>query len=333
MFTVLPVGGNHEAINFLWELYYGGWVAPRIFFLGYAGVIRFGGLRIAGLSGIFKSQHYNWGHWEAAPYSESSMRSAYHVRHLEVNRLSRLREPIDIFISHDWPAGIAYHGDVEGLLRRKRFLRKEIEDGSLGSPPAAHLLHTLQPKFWFSAHLHTKFQARVNHPNGRVTDFLSLDKCLPGRQYLQVIEFPETHGEPRFSYDPEWLAIILDTHELLSLQHHPPPLPDPKPVTGAQIMKVNNILKDSQGFVPESFERTAAPHDRSVPRRGQMPTNAPRNPQTIRLLSMLGLTYDLDHPGNLKAADLEYQQSWKTHGLQHQEIALDNPEEIDLDSD
>jgi lariat debranching enzyme len=47
------VGGNHEASNHLWELYYGGWVAPNIYYLGGTGCIRFGGLRIAGLSGIF----------------------------------------------------------------------------------------------------------------------------------------------------------------------------------------------------------------------------------------------------------------------------------------
>lgn len=52
------VGGNHEAANYLWELYYGGWAAPNIYFLGYAGVVNFGGIRIGGLSGIYKDQHY-----------------------------------------------------------------------------------------------------------------------------------------------------------------------------------------------------------------------------------------------------------------------------------
>lgn len=52
------MGGNHEAANYLWELYYGGWAAPDIWFMGYAGVVRFGGVRIGGLSGIYKDNHY-----------------------------------------------------------------------------------------------------------------------------------------------------------------------------------------------------------------------------------------------------------------------------------
>jgi hypothetical protein len=31
------VGGNHEASNYLRELFYGGWAAPNIYFLGFAG--------------------------------------------------------------------------------------------------------------------------------------------------------------------------------------------------------------------------------------------------------------------------------------------------------
>jgi hypothetical protein len=58
-----PVGGNHEAPNYLWELYHGGWAAPNIYFLGYAGVVRFGGLRIGGLSGIYNEAHYRWAGW------------------------------------------------------------------------------------------------------------------------------------------------------------------------------------------------------------------------------------------------------------------------------
>jgi hypothetical protein len=48
----IVIGGNHEASNYLFELYHRGWLAPDIYYIGAAGVIRYGPWRIAGLSGI-----------------------------------------------------------------------------------------------------------------------------------------------------------------------------------------------------------------------------------------------------------------------------------------
>jgi hypothetical protein len=56
----LFIGGNHEASNYLQELYYGGWVAPNIYYLGCSGVVRVGGVRVAGLSGIYNGRHYKY---------------------------------------------------------------------------------------------------------------------------------------------------------------------------------------------------------------------------------------------------------------------------------
>lgn len=50
MLTIF-IGGNHEASNYMQELPYGGWVAPNIYYLGYAGVVQVNGVRIGGLSG------------------------------------------------------------------------------------------------------------------------------------------------------------------------------------------------------------------------------------------------------------------------------------------
>lgn len=291
--------------------------------MGYAGVVNFGGVRIGGISGIYKQQHYTMGHFERPPYNESTMRSAYHIRSIDVYRLLRLRHPIDVFLSHDWPAGIARHGDTAALFRKKRFLQREIEDGSLGSPPAAEILESLKPKYWFSAHLHTKFAALVRHADGKETRFLSLDKCLPGRQFLQLVDFPDAEGPLEFSYDEEWLTVLRATHSLTSLHFRPMPPPPPEPITATQQKEVREMLV-AAGIglrIPNNFQQTAPPYVDPGPgtrqqHRGCIPQESLRNPQTVALLTLLGLDYNLDPSTRSDTTP-----------------ATDNPEEIDLDDD
>lgn len=38
--------------------YYGGWVAPNIYYLGHSGVVKVGDLRIGGISGIYDERDY-----------------------------------------------------------------------------------------------------------------------------------------------------------------------------------------------------------------------------------------------------------------------------------
>ncbi|KAI7966004.1 hypothetical protein MJO29_001752 [Puccinia striiformis f. sp. tritici] len=168
------VGGNHEASGYLWELYHGGWVAPNIYFLGFAGSVilnktqadgSLDSIRISGASGIYKKHDYHAGHHERLPYDNGTIRSIYHVREYDVFRLAQL--PIasssDIFVSHDWPVGIEQYGNTAQLLRAKPFFKDEVASNTLGSPPLMHLLKTIKPHYWFSAHLHVKFPALFYH--------------------------------------------------------------------------------------------------------------------------------------------------------------------------
>ena len=66
------------------------------------------------------------GHWERPPYDTSSMKSAYHIRQLDGYRLLQIHRPLDIFLSHDWPRGIAHYGNKAQLFRAKPFLQNEV---------------------------------------------------------------------------------------------------------------------------------------------------------------------------------------------------------------
>lgn len=227
-------------------------MAPNIYYLGYAGVVSVNGIRIAGISGIYKGHDFLRGHHEFPPYSEKTIRSVYHVRQLEVFRLKQLSGKVDIFMSHDWPRGIQEYGNKAQLLRFKPHFAADIESGQLGSRPLEELLKHVQPDYWFAAHLHCKFAALVPHNNNirkssdeensrssdesdseeeltppkkvasvQVTKFLALDKCLPKRRFLQVLDIPVNGNKCekiQLKYDEEWLSILLTTNHLISIK-------------------------------------------------------------------------------------------------------------------
>ncbi|KAF9265672.1 DBR1-domain-containing protein [Marasmius fiardii PR-910] len=349
----IVIGGNHEASNYMWELYHGGWLAPNIYFLGHAGSVLFGGLRISGASGIFKDNHFPLGYFERMPYDRSALRSIYHIREFNVRKLSLLSSP-NIFLSHDWPAGIDQYGDFRGLIRRKPYFRAEIESGTLGSPPLMGLLHTLKPEWWFSAHLHCRFDATVVHQNGEgvvsvsmnpdeitieddfddeasgssaiqprvrnnpdeitledeedavvavpvpklppsVTRFIALDKCLPRRNFLEVVDIPTNTEHPvELCFDPEWLAITRAFHPWFSLTESQKSFP-PENQAREMIAKERewvktNLLKHDDNIIPVSsiqqFVRTVSPPGSEGPEKYKQPQPV-SNTQTEAYCQML----------------------------------------------
>ncbi|KAI3426524.1 DBR1 domain-containing protein [Psidium guajava] len=324
------IGGNHEASNYLWELYYGGWAAPNIYFLGFAGVVKFGNIRIGGLSGIYNARHYRFGHYERPPYNENTIRSVYHVREYDVHKLMQVEERIDVFLSHDWPLGITDCGNSKKLIRQKPFFEKEIFQKTLGNKAAAQLLEELKPTYWFSAHLHCHFAASVQHgEDGPVTNFLALDKCLPGRKFLQIVDIESDSGPHEILYDEEWLAITRKFHSVF-------PLTTKSADFGAVQLDmqdcrqwVRNRLQE-RGARPFEFERTVPCHNPSQCSPNGSPA-LPRNPQTESLLQLLELPYVLDLTSEPRdpissPASMIYQGSL---GADNEEIPIDDVDELE----
>ncbi|KAK7804282.1 hypothetical protein U0070_006673 [Myodes glareolus] len=308
------IGGNHEASNHLQELPYGGWVAPNIYYLGLAGVVKYRGVRIGGISGIFKSHDYRKGHFECPPYNSSTIRSIYHVRNIEVYKLKqvcekifflffKLKQPIDIFLSHDWPRSIYHYGNKKQLLKTKSFFRQEVENNTLGSPAASELLEHLKPSYWFSAHLHVKFAALMRHQAtdkeqaGKETKFLALDKCLPHRDFLQVLEIEHDPSAPEYlEYDIEWLTVLRATDDLINVTGNLWNMPENNGLhtrwdysATEEAMKEVMEKLNHDPKVPCNFSMTAACYDPSKP-QSQVQLVHRINPQTTEFCAQLGIT-------------------------------------------
>ncbi|OAA43762.1 lariat debranching enzyme [Metarhizium rileyi] len=398
-YLTIFVGGNHEASSHLWELFYGGWVAPNIYYMGAANVLRFGPVRIAGMSGIWKGFDYRKSHHERLPFSGDDVKSFYHVREIDVRKLLLLRTQVDIGVSHDWPRYIENHGDAAWLFRKKPDFLRDSQDGRLGSTAAEYVMNRLRPPYWFSAHMHIKFAALKKYqddppdasPAGVIEDkaaeprpevnpdeidldidddenssgqptaatdvpeseqananqvsedlraqlppsfakpqprekrtpgqpvppgitnkevrFLALDKCLPGRHFLQLCNitphdsadlktYPPLPSRPRYhlQYDPEWLAITRVFHNNVTIgdksAQPPPDLGEEHylPLIEAERAWVEeNIVSKGRLAVPENFVVTAPPHVAGTPEIVDEQPEEYTNPQTTAFCQLLKL--------------------------------------------
>lgn len=180
----LVIGGNHEASNYLFELYHGGWLAHNIYYLGAAGVIRYGPWRIAGLSGIYDTRDYHKPHHERLPYDRTTMKSIYHVREYDVQKLLSVTGHVDIALSHDWPAWVELFGDYDGLYKSKPTFFESAKKDGLGSKAATQLLDHLRPPYWFSGHMHVRFAATVQHEKSSISQTI---KRLPVAETMKAV--------------------------------------------------------------------------------------------------------------------------------------------------
>ncbi|KAL2160210.1 hypothetical protein VTH06DRAFT_1866 [Thermothelomyces fergusii] len=419
-FLTIFVGGNHEAASHLWELYYGGWVAPNIYYMGAANVLRLGPLRIAGMSGIYKGFDYLKPHHERLPFSHDDIRSFYHVREIDVRKLLQVRSQVDIGISHDWPRGIEKYGNRKRLFKMKPDFERESRAGELGSPAAESVLNWLRPRYWFSAHLHCQFAAIKQFPpvggpreggesaesvqadpapavaetnpdeialdvsddgdspdatpaaeeaaaeaaaaeeaqdtealraqlpeafakpaqgssdrpvpgqpvppgiTNTTTRFLALDKCLPRRKFLQLLEIPAAHldtnattaaspgkakkrkGKLRLQYDPEWLSIVRAFHPMVQIgtgggSERAAAAAAAAAAAGDE-ERFRALIEEHRAWVdehivatgrlavPDNFAITAPPHRPRVdhPLTRELPREW-TNPQTAAFCELLGL--------------------------------------------
>ena len=250
---MIVIGGNHEASNHNLELYYGGWLAPNIYYLGNVGSILFGGLRISGVSGIFKYHDFDKAIGEECPLNKNDIYSIYHTRRFHIWQLSMLHgNLIDIFMSHDWPSHIWKYGDYQRLINKKKHFIKDIGNhkmgNHLGNPSLNHLLFQLQPKYWFSGHLHCFFKANVYHKDTKCnTHFFATSKCnvdYPHHKFIELVDI-DVSGNVNggkatfeFEYDPVWLAILKKTNKFLNVSWD---------VSGSMVFDKETIDKFSSG--------------------------------------------------------------------------------------
>jgi lariat debranching enzyme len=291
-YLTIFVGGNHEASSHLWELYYGGWVAPNIYYMGVANVVRLGPIRIAGMSGIWKGYNYNKTHHERLPYNQDDIKTIYHVREPDIRKLLQIRTQVDIGISHDWPRAIEKYGDERELFRMKPDFEQESKDGTLGNQAATFVMDRLRPPHWFAAHMHCKFAATRSYKDGIRPEQhreASLRSKALGDTGKEILPPTESKGTS---------AVVL-THNAdeidLDMEDDDSPIPigrngEDTAINGVRRADITEVLsvastvsEDLRAQLPAAFSRPPAPRERLQPGQPCPPAIANK---TVRFLAL-----------------------------------------------
>ena len=207
-YITIFVGGNHEASNYLEQNYYGGWVAPNIYYLGRSGVINVKGIRIGGLSCIYNKYDYFRGNFEKNEQEiKGDKKTIFHLREFEIAKMSHIKNKIDIFMTHDWPTNLVNEDDKEKVFKLKPYFKNDINEGILGSFPGEFLLKYLNPRYYICGHMHFYYNNKIND-----TQIFAFDKCLKKRNYFGLIEVKKSIismdiNSDDIYIDPEWMAI------------------------------------------------------------------------------------------------------------------------------
>ena len=207
-YLTIFIGGNHEASNYLEQNYYGGWVAPNIYYLGRSGLINVKGIRIGGISGIFNKFDYFRGNFEKDEDDiKGDKKSIFHLREFDVVKMSHVKNKIDIFMTHDWPTNLVSDEDKADVFKKRPHFKNDILEGTLGSFPGEFLLKYLKPSFFICGHMHFYYSNKIND-----TQIYAFDKCLNERHYFGLIEVKKSLitmdiNDNDIYIDPEWMAI------------------------------------------------------------------------------------------------------------------------------
>lgn len=159
------------------------------------------------------------------------------------------------------------------------------------------LLEQHYPNYWFSAHLHCKFAALVPKEGTKsATKFLALDKCLPKRKFLQILEIPHDITIPlKLKYDLEWLTVLYLTNHLLNVKNNVQYMPG-QGGTGRwnfvpTELEKSNVLKkfNNDLLIPMNFKITAEPYNPEDPHNHVQLSNSCINNQTTAFCDNLGI--------------------------------------------
>jgi len=135
------------------------------------------------------------------------------------------------------------------------------------------------------------------------TQFLALDKCLPRRQFLEVVDMPDldqaSTSEPQLCFNKRWLAISRALHPFLSTSKYatpPPSFDTARQLVEQELAWVEQNVKELDIRTMQTFWATAP---NPLPEQGKGRKQQPpwyTNPQTEAFCQLLQIPNKVNAP-------------------------------------
>lgn len=183
------IGGNHEPYGYL-DRAGAGELAPNIHYLGRVGMLERAGLRIAGLSAIFRAEQLTATRPGPEAFGRRANKEFIGFTEVEVEAMLALGGA-DIVMLHDWPAGLVRPEDMPAMRARA----SGLDCDEIGNDWARLVVEALRPRLVLCGHMHTRHRATICLPGGGVASVCCLAEVEAGPDAIAVFEV--AHGEVR----------------------------------------------------------------------------------------------------------------------------------------
>ena len=176
------IGGNHESYGFLDHFPQGKEIAPNFNYLGRVNQLELGGLKIVGVSGIYKPNLFGLSQRASVAAIEHNDNKEY-IGFLESEIEQAMNyDRADILLLHDWARGIISAEELESFQQRYPNLNYQ----SIGNEYARLLVDTLQPKLVLFGHLHFKHRHTLMFSNQAISKICCLANVKQGQDSVAV---------------------------------------------------------------------------------------------------------------------------------------------------
>lgn len=165
------IGGNHEPYGFLDRSPQGATIAPNCHYLGRVGAVELAGLKVVGVSGIYRQEQFTIKRPDVSQLGHTSNKEYIGFTEEEIDRALELKSA-DILLLHEWPSGIVHPSHAGDFY------------GEVGNEYARMLVEYLAPRLVLCGHLHKRYRTRISLATNILTDICCLANVQQGKDAI-----------------------------------------------------------------------------------------------------------------------------------------------------